>query len=116
VLAVSALYAVVSYGVTRRRHEIGVRMAVGADATDVVLLVVGEGLRLVVLGVAFGLGGVLALTRVLRGLLYEVSPLDTGILGGIVVLFALTSLAACYVPARRASLLDPLVATRAGPR
>ena len=113
-LAALGVYAVVAYGAARRRHEIGVRMAVGADADDVLRLVLGDGLRLVCLGIAVGLAGAVAGARVLRALLYEVSPLDPVILGCMSALLAGVALAACYLPALRASRLDPLVVTRAG--
>jgi putative ABC transport system permease protein len=115
-LAALGLYNVVAYGVARRRHEIGLRMALGADSDDVLRLIVGDGLRLVGVGLALGLGGALAVGRAMSGLLYEVSPLDPFVLGGVIALLASIALAACYVPAYRACRLDPLIVMRAGER
>ena len=113
-LAALGVYGVSAYSAARRRHEIGVRMAVGADAEDVLRLVLWDGLQLVCLGLAVGLAGAVAGARVLDALLYGVSPLDPVVLGSVVALLASIALAACYVPAKRASRQDPLVVMRAG--
>ena len=107
-LAALGVYGVSAYSAARRRHEIDVRMAVGADAEDVLRLVLWDGLQLVCLGLAVGLAGAVAGARVLDALLYGVSPLDPVVLGSVVALLASIALAACYVPAKRASRQDPL--------
>ncbi len=111
-LAIMGLYAVVSYAVTRRTREIGVRMALGANRGDVVRLVVREGMRLSVIGLAIGLLLAAGVGLVVSGVLYGVVPVDVPVLGGVTVLLLLISALACYVPARRATRIDPLVALR----
>ncbi len=111
-LAIMGLYAVVSYAVTRRTREIGVRMALGADRRDVVRLVVKEGMRLSLIGLAIGLLLGLGLGLVISGVLYGVVPIDVPVLGGVTALLLVVSALACYVPARRATRIDPLVALR----
>jgi predicted permease len=111
-LAVMGLYAVVSYGVARRTREIGVRMALGAGSGDVVRLVVREGMRLSLVGIAFGLVLALAFGFVLSGALFGVAAVDPAVVGAITLLLLGVSAAACYVPARRATRVDPLVALR----
>jgi predicted permease len=112
VLASAGIYGVVSYTASRRTHEIGVRIAMGARSSDVLKLVLGEGLRLVAAGVAVGLAGALALTRVLERVLYGVRPGDPLTLIAVSVVLAAVALAASYVPARRASKVDPVEALR----
>ncbi|HUQ82939.1 MAG TPA: ABC transporter permease [Gemmatimonadaceae bacterium] len=113
-LALSAigLYGVIAYSVTQRTREIGVRVALGADAGSVQRLVVGGGLRLTALGVVLGLGAAAASTRVLASLLYGVSPADPVSFAGIAVLVVAIASAASYIPARRALRIDPMEALR----
>ncbi|HEX2446456.1 MAG TPA: ABC transporter permease [Vicinamibacterales bacterium] len=111
-LAVMGLYAVVSYAVTRRTREIGVRMALGAGAGDVVRLVVREGMRLSLAGIAIGLALALAVGFVLSRALYGAAAVDAVVIGAIAVLLVGVTGAACYLPARRATRVNPLVALR----
>ncbi|HST53136.1 MAG TPA: ABC transporter permease [Pyrinomonadaceae bacterium] len=112
VLAVVGLYGVMSYAVAQRTHEIGIRVALGAQGRDVLGLVVGQGLLLAAVGLALGLAGALALTRLMRSLLYEVSTTDPATYVGISALLLLVALLACLIPARRATKIDPIVALR----
>jgi predicted permease len=111
-LAAVGAYGVMAYAVGQRVHEIGVRMALGARADTVVRLVVIQGMRPVAIGLAVGLGGALALSRVLQGLLFEVRATDPLTLAGVAVLLALVALLACYLPARRAARIAPMEALR----
>ncbi|MBZ5496249.1 MAG: ABC transporter permease [Acidobacteriia bacterium] len=111
-LAIIGVYGVISYSVVQKTHEIGVRMALGAQRRDVLCMVLKEGMRLAVAGIAFGMGGAVALTRVLRSMLFGIEPTDLATFVGVAVFLALAALAACYIPARRAVKLDPMVALR----
>jgi putative ABC transport system permease protein len=112
VLAAIGIYAVLAYSVARRTHEIGVRMALGARSGDVVRLVLGQGLRVTAVGILFGVAGALVLTRFLRSLLYEVQPTDPPTFVVVLLLFVTVSIAASYLPVRRAMKVDPMVALR----
>ena len=108
VLAGTGLYGVVSYTVAQRTHEIGVRIALGAPRARVVRLVVVQGMKLTLSGLALGLAAALGAGRLLRSLLFDVSPHDPTILVGVSVVFGAIAMAACYAPARRAAATDPL--------
>jgi len=111
-LAAIGLYGVISYAVSQRTREIGVRMALGAGPRDIVRLVVGQGFRMTAIGLAIGLAGAFALTRLLSGLLFEVTPYDAASFAGLPLLLAAIALAACWIPARRAARVDPLISLR----
>src|SRR5262249_40461423 len=111
-LAAMGLYGVTAFAVVQRTHEIGVRMALGAQAADVVRLVLRQGSRLVIIGVALGLLLSAVATRVLAAALYGISPTDPLTFGVITLLLGIVTLLACWIPARRATQVDPLVALR----
>ncbi|HEX5425131.1 MAG TPA: ABC transporter permease, partial [Candidatus Acidoferrales bacterium] len=111
-MAAIGVYGVISYAVAQRTHEIGVRMALGAQQADVLCAVLREGVLLAVIGIVAGVGGALALTRFLRSLLFEVKPTDPATLAGVAIVILLAALAASYIPARRAMRVDPIVALR----
>jgi putative ABC transport system permease protein len=111
-LASIGIYGVISYSTAQRTHEMGIRVALGAQPCDVMWLVVGQGTRLTLIGIALGIAGALVLTRFLQSMLFEVKPTDLVTFVGVTILLVLVSLAACYIPARRAMRVDPMVALR----
>lgn len=111
-LALIGIYGVISYSVSHRTREIGIRMALGAQPQDVMRNVLWDGLRLTFAGLATGLVASIALTRLMRSLLFEVKPTDPLTLAAVAILLAVVALLACYIPARRAMRVDPMVALR----
>jgi putative ABC transport system permease protein len=112
VLAAVGIVGVVSHSVAQRTHEIGLRMALGAGTVDVLRLVVSGNMLWVLGGLAAGLAGSAGLTRLASGMLYQVRPLDPGVIGTVSVLLATVALLASYLPARRAARIDPMSALR----
>jgi len=111
-LGAVGIYGVISYSVAQRTREIGIRMALGARRQEVLLLVVGQGAKLALAGVAIGIAGGLMLTRLMSKLLFGVQATDPLTYGAVAVLLMLVALAACFLPARRAMRVDPMVALR----
>jgi putative ABC transport system permease protein len=111
-LAMVGIYGVLAYSVTQRKHEIGIRMAMGAKRGDILWLVIGKGMLLTLIGIAIGVIAALALTRFLSTLLYVIRPTDPATFLVVPLLLAGVALLACYIPARRAMRVDPIVALR----
>jgi putative ABC transport system permease protein len=111
-LAAIGIYGVISYSVSKRRREVGIRMALGAQKADVLKVIVGEGMTLVVIGVAIGFAASLALTRLMTSVLFGISATDASTFAVVTLLLTLVALLACYLPARQAIKVDPMVALR----
>jgi putative ABC transport system permease protein len=111
-LASIGIYGVTAYGVARRTREIGIRIALGANRSDVVRSVVSQSIRLVTIGLLLGLTGAFALTRLMTSMIYGVSSSDPATFSAVAFLLMCVALVACYVPARRAMRVDPIVALR----
>jgi ABC-type antimicrobial peptide transport system permease subunit len=113
-LAAIGVYGVMAYTVSLRTQDIGIRIALGARGADVHLMVLGQGMKLALIGIGIGIAGALALTRIIASLLYDVKATDPLTFAGISLLLALVTLVACWIPARRAARVNPIEALRAG--
>jgi putative ABC transport system permease protein len=111
-LAAAGLYAVIAYLVSQRTREIGIRLALGATPRHILRLLVGQGMKLTLIGVTIGLVGAIVITRLMRGLLFGVAPTDVMTFGIAAIVLIVVALLACFIPARRATKVDPLVALR----
>jgi putative ABC transport system permease protein len=112
VLAIVGIYGVMSYSVTQRTHEIGIRMAIGARPLDVFKMILGHGMKLALIGVALGLVGAFLLTRLMASMLFGVEPTDAMTFGGLSALLITIALLACYLPGRRATKVEPTISLR----
>jgi putative ABC transport system permease protein len=112
VMATAGIYGLVSYAVARRTNEMGIRVALGASVGQILALVLRRGMLLSLTGIGIGIGGSLAMTRVMSGLLYGITATDTRTFFAMALLFAMVAFAATYIPARRAARIDPTVAFR----
>jgi putative ABC transport system permease protein len=112
ILAGVGIYGVIAYTTAQRSREIGVRVALGAQSKDVLKLIIGQGVRLSLAGLLLGLGGALSLTRVMKTLLFGISATDPLTFAVIALLLMVVALAACWLPARRATKVDPMIALR----
>jgi len=112
ILAAVGIYGAMAYTASKRTHEIGIRTALGAQRRDVLRLVMRGGARIALFGIATGIAGALALTRLMASLLFEVKPTDPATFAGVAILLAFVGLAACYIPARRATRVDPMIVLR----
>jgi len=111
-LATPGVFGVMAYSVSRRTREVGVRVALGARSRDVLTMILGQGLRTILIGIAIGFAGSLAITRTLQSLLFGVTATDPVTFASVILLLVTTALLACYIPARRAARVDPMVALR----
>jgi putative ABC transport system permease protein len=112
ILASVGIYGVMSYLVSQRTREVGLRMALGAQTDDVLKLILGQGMKLVIVGTVLGLAGALALGRLIASLLFGVSATDAATLALVTAVVAIVGMLACYLPARRAAKIDPMAALR----